>query len=145
FFNDTATTEIYTLSLHDALPICGNERGYRPLEQYCGGGGRPWRELFRRRAQLWRRAGTSGPGPRALSQELLPRLQDRRAHEGGLAQATGRIAAAAEDGSRRSISVPCIDKDDRPGRGSASRRRNGDDGSCEKGRQDSLHRLLGAL
>ena len=26
FFNDTATTEIYTLSLHDALPICDNER-----------------------------------------------------------------------------------------------------------------------
>src|SRR2546430_16317034 len=24
FFNDTATTEIYTLSLHDALPICSN-------------------------------------------------------------------------------------------------------------------------
>src|SRR3712207_7769539 len=24
FFNDTATTEIYTLSLHDALPICGH-------------------------------------------------------------------------------------------------------------------------
>src|SRR5256885_11829379 len=41
FFNDTATTEIYTLSLHDALPICrGREvrtmrldildRGHRP-------------------------------------------------------------------------------------------------------------------
>src|SRR2546427_8948147 len=29
FFNDTATTEIYTLSLHDALPIstCGQARG----------------------------------------------------------------------------------------------------------------------
>ena len=29
FFNDTATTEIYTLSLHDALPICtrGNRFG----------------------------------------------------------------------------------------------------------------------
>src|SRR2546429_9423 len=29
FFNDTATTEIYTLSLHDALPIYGlqNEHG----------------------------------------------------------------------------------------------------------------------
>src|SRR2546422_10083034 len=26
FFNDTATTEIYTLSLHDALPIYGGER-----------------------------------------------------------------------------------------------------------------------
>src|SRR3989454_10157922 len=26
FFNDTATTEIYTLSLHDALPICGHRQ-----------------------------------------------------------------------------------------------------------------------
>src|SRR2546430_13624020 len=26
FFNDTATTEIYTLSLHDALPIYGDRR-----------------------------------------------------------------------------------------------------------------------
>src|SRR5438270_13320798 len=27
FFNDTATTEIYTLSLHDALPISSGEFG----------------------------------------------------------------------------------------------------------------------
>src|SRR6266496_6834001 len=27
FFNDTATTEIYTLSLHDALPISKGRRG----------------------------------------------------------------------------------------------------------------------
>src|SRR3712207_8428784 len=27
FFNDTATSEIYTLSLHDALPICGDVDG----------------------------------------------------------------------------------------------------------------------
>src|SRR3712207_8332297 len=27
FFNDTATTEIYTLSLHDALPISGQRLG----------------------------------------------------------------------------------------------------------------------
>src|SRR5256885_10612669 len=27
FFNDTATTEIYTLSLHDALPICDRGPG----------------------------------------------------------------------------------------------------------------------
>src|SRR3712207_8356403 len=26
FFNDTATTEIYTLSLHDALPICAEAK-----------------------------------------------------------------------------------------------------------------------
>src|SRR2546422_8441911 len=30
FFNDTATTEIYTLSLHDALPICPTEDWYPP-------------------------------------------------------------------------------------------------------------------
>src|SRR2546426_6243171 len=29
FFNDTATTEIYTLSLHDALPISLGRRGGR--------------------------------------------------------------------------------------------------------------------
>src|SRR5260370_16122371 len=29
FFNDTATTEIYTLSLHDALPISSHARGDR--------------------------------------------------------------------------------------------------------------------
>src|ERR1039458_7147420 len=42
FFNDTATTEIYTLSLHDALPI--------------------WRAL-RRRAQAWGRHGPAGDHP----------------------------------------------------------------------------------
>src|SRR3712207_9528021 len=30
FFNDTATTEIYTLSLHDALPICRRWRFLMP-------------------------------------------------------------------------------------------------------------------
>src|SRR6478752_8187122 len=36
FFNDTATTEIYTLSLHDALPIRGTDR-----PQYFADPGRP--------------------------------------------------------------------------------------------------------
>src|SRR5438132_13972001 len=31
FFNDTTTTEIYTLSLHDALPIFHNEYWLKPL------------------------------------------------------------------------------------------------------------------
>src|SRR5260221_7966680 len=31
FFNDTATTEIYTLSLHDALPICGGGSPHQRL------------------------------------------------------------------------------------------------------------------
>src|SRR5947208_6214863 len=34
FFNDTATTDIYTLSLHDALPIC------RPVRPPAAAGGR---------------------------------------------------------------------------------------------------------
>src|SRR3712207_3313706 len=33
FFNDTATTEIYTLSLHDALPIFG-KRGSEVNDEY---------------------------------------------------------------------------------------------------------------
>src|SRR2546425_7895657 len=33
FFNDTATTEIYTLSLHDALPICRRIRPGRRRER----------------------------------------------------------------------------------------------------------------
>src|SRR3712207_9430814 len=32
FFNDTATTEIYTLSLHDALPILTDALLVRPIE-----------------------------------------------------------------------------------------------------------------
>src|SRR5258705_8766304 len=32
FFNDTATTEIYTLSLHDALPISSPRSGPRPSQ-----------------------------------------------------------------------------------------------------------------
>src|SRR3712207_7664018 len=34
FFNDTATTEIYTLSLHDALPIY--RQGLRPVPAVHG-------------------------------------------------------------------------------------------------------------
>src|SRR3712207_8120559 len=49
FFNDTATTEIYTLSLHDALPIChlrhdpGGPPCRRGREGHPRGGRRPAR------------------------------------------------------------------------------------------------------
>src|SRR3712207_8995966 len=36
FFNDTATTEIYTLSLHDALPICVGEQRRDVVEEDSG-------------------------------------------------------------------------------------------------------------
>src|SRR5260370_25531469 len=35
FFNDTATTEIYTLSLHDALPICNRSPPTCPPATGC--------------------------------------------------------------------------------------------------------------
>src|SRR5579862_10014592 len=41
FFNDTATTEIYTLSLHDALPICWPQDPFHPVRP---GGARGWRD-----------------------------------------------------------------------------------------------------
>src|SRR2546430_16646950 len=40
FFNDTATTEIYTLSLHDALPICNGALAGEPLADTAGRDGR---------------------------------------------------------------------------------------------------------
>src|SRR6266566_9064629 len=38
FFNDTATTEIYTLSLHDALPISGPAAAASPSRSRPSGG-----------------------------------------------------------------------------------------------------------
>src|SRR5260221_6967671 len=52
FFNDTATTEIYTLSLHDALPICPRRRS-----RAARGAGRT---DFARRSDRQKRAGASG-------------------------------------------------------------------------------------
>src|SRR2546426_8970727 len=52
FFNDTATTEIYTLSLHDALPISGegaaagpgrSSQGPRAVRPRADGAGHPVR------------------------------------------------------------------------------------------------------
>src|SRR3712207_9307236 len=51
FFNDTATTEIYTLSLHDALPIC-------PV--------RPLRRRLRARADRLPARARLRPRPRGL-------------------------------------------------------------------------------
>src|SRR2546427_6250126 len=41
FFNDTATTEIYTLSLHDALPICHEPEVAGDLAPRVGEDGAP--------------------------------------------------------------------------------------------------------
>src|SRR2546429_6512218 len=76
FFNDTATTEIYTLSLHDALPISAVDRDTRTAQ-----GRRPGRHQLRRGHP---RGGSGGPrvprpqGPGLVrSEEHTSELQSR--------------------------------------------------------------------
>src|SRR3712207_8921282 len=67
FFNDTATTEIYTLSLHDALPISPGHRDLHRagrLRRGTGGGPRPGRRRRRARVGLpLRPEGVPGAAP----------------------------------------------------------------------------------
>src|SRR2546430_5050603 len=68
FFNDTATTEIYTLSLHDALPIC-RASPRRPRPARCA---RP------RRGRSARAAARTPPPRRApRSEEHTSELQSQ--------------------------------------------------------------------
>src|SRR3712207_8964542 len=77
FFNDTAATEIYTLSLHDALPIC--TRSAR-RERDRGASRQPPRPRRERRS-----------GRRAQRRELPPgaarRGEAARAREGEIGRA----------------------------------------------------------
>src|SRR2546425_71784 len=74
FFNDTATTEIYTLSLHDALPIC------RCHAVVCGCGRRhrgtraQWRDGRARRIA----DGVSVRLPHAPGEPATPARRDPR-------------------------------------------------------------------
>src|SRR5882762_3521024 len=70
FFNDPATTEIYTLSLHDALPISGCVE-----------------DSLRLRHGIWPRCQTSGSacGQAAAAQALFDRCP-----AGGIETPTGR-------------------------------------------------------
>src|SRR3712207_7026108 len=84
FFNDTATTEIYTLSLHDALPI------YQPPRPEPGGrpaarpgrvaGGDPGRHADRRGGRLHdpQRPREGGPHGHPRSEEHTSELQSRQ-------------------------------------------------------------------
>src|SRR3712207_8355677 len=87
FFNDTATTEIYTLALHDALPIYDGEeeRGQRADEAEDAGGQRERRHARVRRREVGCRAAPvarSGHdrrlGPRLDREEHTSELQSRQ-------------------------------------------------------------------
>src|SRR2546427_10319718 len=76
FFNDTATTEIYTLSLHDALPIYP-DRVVEPPRGRPGGAARGC--PARRPARRARRVPGRGPGAGRPFAEEPGRLRRRLA------------------------------------------------------------------
>src|SRR2546426_12705323 len=107
FFNDTATTEIYTLSLHDALPICWILRGRDAARR------EPADAVGRRRPPRVLPGWSPGSDP-------------------ALSRAAGRSFPPARDGGRgegvlRSVPAPGstvgLLSDDRPGRGGRDVRR----------------------
>src|SRR5256885_14371660 len=84
FFNDTATTEIYTLSLHDALPICRAHSCVhrRKTDAHHSKGVGPCRSpVFRPRFRSW-----------ARSFLLLVSSQTFSSLEQGVSSAEGRWA-----------------------------------------------------
>src|SRR3712207_7084590 len=74
FFNDTATTEIYTLSLHDALPILSRSRlmATRPCRPTLAS------QSYITLRPIYRKVMTSSLIPSARSEEHTSELQSRQ-------------------------------------------------------------------
>src|SRR3712207_8772668 len=72
FFNDTATTEIYTLSLHDALPICDTDEGLAAEVLDVGEPG--LREAVHQDVPARRRAGEDPGEPAAADDEVAAQV-----------------------------------------------------------------------
>src|ERR1039458_10653137 len=89
FFNDTATTEIYTLSLHDALPI-SNQSAYIVIDRSTG-----------ERTVLWRRDDCLKVLPEEITDDMISgaRLLHIDGHD------TPAVARAAEIARRHGIPV----------------------------------------
>src|SRR2546429_8269734 len=102
FFNDTATTEIYTLSLHDALPISPRrrERARARGGARCGDPGRERTrggEARRRRELSHRRLRAGGAAPRGRLRRALRRSPQGREPAGA------RLAGRGADGGGRCL------------------------------------------
>src|SRR3712207_9248349 len=86
FFNDTATTEIYTLSLHDALPIylladqCVGQRGLPGVgAAHEGGEAAAVRRLVRGGHGSSLPPGCDGTGPAPVAPGMIGAWRDSRA------------------------------------------------------------------
>src|SRR5260370_11960574 len=100
FFNDTATTEIYTLSLHDALPISHLRCGH-----VSGGGRRTARDLGeacrRRDIELFRSEEHTSELQSHLNLVCRLLLEKKKTHSSRATQGPCcRSAAALRSGSR---------------------------------------------
>src|SRR5258706_2674227 len=96
FFNDTATTEIYTLSLHDALPI--SDRA--PQEARLGGAALVARRR-RRRARL-------GRAPRDVAARRPVRRSEEHTSElQSLTQLVCRLLLEKKKTETTSVKTPC--------------------------------------
>src|SRR2546426_5410916 len=129
FFNDTATTEIYTLSLHDALPIYrARLRLPRRLHLGATGEGAAGRRGAPRRDRARRRALPERARP-VVSRDLLRDAMDRRypAPEGmaDLKPTPVPEASARECSVRGVMSTTAV-----------LAPRSGPSGACGRGRRD---------
>src|SRR6266853_5282283 len=139
FFNDAATTEIYTLSLHDALPISPPAvwrtrpclLSERPSSMTCG--------------PIWRAASATASRRRTSRASRPPETarndgSAREAMEGGRGakDPRGVEARRAEDTMRTGRALPLRRPD--PGRGGAASRRRGPAGPGGAGHSERAGR-----
>src|SRR2546430_6054485 len=105
FFNDTATTEIYTLSLHDALPISplahpASRPGVAPESAGPPADGDRGAALSVHRGGPQPLASTLERDSQTLPRCLAPRRRSRRARETHRVRRAVRAAAHRIDGER---------------------------------------------
>src|SRR2546430_10011813 len=128
FFNDTATTEIYTLSLHDALPIYRGLQGEVRSDDRGGAGGRPGRGGGRRRGRG--RRGCSRRGADGVHRHPEERRREEDSgdqgdpgdHQPGLEGSQGPGGRRARHGEGRRVQAGS-GRDQEEARGSGRGRR----------------------
>src|SRR5256885_17017845 len=109
FFNDTATTEIYTLSLHDALPICQLGVGFGEAVHRGGAlarrGGAEGAPHGLAQAVRQVRGAAHGVHARLMARGVAPRFIDGGGAPGGIA-ARGPAVVGDDQGPHRSEERP---------------------------------------
>jgi len=107
FFNDTATTEIYTLSLHDALPISGDGPAFaavrRTEEVYVGDAPGGWDLVLELAAGLHVRSRNTTP----REGHLLPLGETGMYLPSGVHTPVGMVAAGGRGVEARGRVAEC--------------------------------------